>query len=253
MASLFGAFNDALGENNSTVKLVIYSLPVFFCSYLYVSKNQFAAYLFAIPTLILLTALMCVGINNVRSNKREILTFNIITLISVTIKLFFAIVPLLLVVLFVGGLIVSVVKIPFEIPYIQLLFNSIVCMILFSVVLTAYISFSTSLNITDAYNLKVIFESSADVLINLLFLFIQLGIFNGIIVGFVWYLCSVVNIPITNPLFIYFCSFIFMLNISALSSYFAQVSYELIKGKDDDYRDNYYMSGGGLYGSNRKR
>lgn len=253
MASLFDAFNDALGEDNSTIKIIIYSLPVFFCSYLFVTKNIYAAYFFAIPSVLLILALMSNGICNVRSNKREILTFNIIALITAGIKLLIAIVPLLAVMLVAGSLITNIIKIPFDIPYIQLVFNSIVWLIIFSVVFTSYLAFSKSLNVIDSYNLKVVFESSVDVLINLIFLIPQLAIANGIIVGLAWYVVFLLKLSLTNPLFIFYCSCVFVFNISALASYFASASYELIKGRDSEYRDNYYLRGNGAFSQQNKR
>ena len=253
MASLFDAFNDALGEDNSTIKIIIYSLPVFFCSYLYVTKNLFAAYLFAIPSVILILALMSNGIYNVRSNKREILTFNIFTLITAGIKLLIAILPLLAIMLVAGSLITNIIKIPLDIPHIQLVFNSLVWLIIFSVIFTSYLAFSKSLNVADSYNLKVIFESSIDVLINLIFLIPQLAIANGIIVGLGWYVIFLLKLPLTNPLFIFYCSCIFVFNISALASYFASASYELIKGRDNEYKDNYSLRGSGAFSQQNKR
>ena len=253
MASLFDAFSDSLGENNSTIKIIIYSLPVFFCSYLYIIKNIYASYFLAIPTALLILSLMSNGINNVRSNKREILTFNLFALIAVAIKLLLAVLPLFAVMFFVGVIITNNVKIPFDIPYIQLVFNLVIWLIIFSVVFTSYLAFSKSLNVVDSYNLKVVFESSVDVLINFLFLVPQLVIVNGIIVGLAWYVIFLINFPLTSPLFVFYCSCVFVFNISALSSYFASASYELIKGRDSEYRDNYNLRGTGAFSQQNKR
>ena len=252
MASLTDAFNDAFGEENAIVKFVVYAIPVFLCAYLYLSNSRFGCYTLAIPTALLLLTLMTNGINNIRSNKREILTLNPVLLIPVLIKLFFAVFPVFCIMTFIGYLIITFVKIPFDIPNITLIFNCIVFLIVFSVIFTSYLSFSKTLSIEAGYNLKVISESAMDVLICLLFLIPQLIIANGIIIGIVWYLFFVFHLPINNPLFIFYCSAVLVFNISALAGYFAQVSYELIRGKDDEYKDNYYMKGPTDYTNKRK-
>ena len=253
MASLFDAFNDALGEDNSTIKIIIYSLPVFFCSYLYIKNNVLASYFFALPTVILFLSLLSNGISNVRSNKREILTFNLFTLTTVAIKLLFAVLPVILIMLSIGWFITSFIKLPFDVPYLQVVFNSIVWLVVFSVVLTSYLAFSKSLNVVDAYNLKIVFESSSDVLVNILFLAPQLIIVNAIIVGLAWYVMFLLNLPLANPLFIFYCACVFVFNVSVLASYFASASYELIKGRDSEYRDNYYLKGSGAFSQKNKK
>lgn len=253
MASLTDAFNDAFGEDMAMVKIIVYAIPVSICANLFMANSFVAGFFFAIPTAILLATLMSNGICNIRSNKREILTFNIISLISVAVKLLIAILPIFCLMMFIGYCIVTFVKFPFDIPNFVLIFNCIVWLIVFSVIFTSYLAFSKTLNVFDAYNIKVISESSMDVCINLLFLIPQLLIANGILIGAVWYLFFVFKLPLNSMLFVFYCSCVAMLNLSALSSYFAQASYELIKGKDSEYQDNYHMKGSGMYINNRKK
>ena len=248
MASLTDAFNDAFGEDMAMVKIIVYAIPVSICANLFMIKSFVAGYFFAIPTLILMATLMSNGICNIRSNKRDI-----ISLISVTIKLIIAVLPILCLMMFIGYCIVTFVKFPFDIPNFTLIFNCIVWLIVFSVIFTSYLAFSKTLNIFDAYNIKVISESSMDVCINFLFLIPQLLIANGIFIGAVWYLFFVFKLPLNSILFVFYCSCVGVLNLSALSSYFAQASYELIKGKDSEYQDNYYMKGSGMNMNNRKK
>jgi len=252
MASLTDSFNDAFAEDKSIIKIIVYAIPVFICANSYLSNNKTACYFFIIPTILLLLALMSNGISNIRANKREILTFKPIVLITVLIKLLLAILPIFCVMFFIGNLIISLVKLP-DYPNLPLIFSSIIWLIMFSVVFTSYLAFSKTISIEAAYNLKVVFESSFDVLINLLFLIPQLIIANGILIGTVWYLFFVIHIPLTNPLFVFYCSCIITLNLSVLSSYFAQASYELIKGKDNEYKDNYNIKGSGIHNNYRRK
>lgn len=253
MASLTDAFNDAFGEDMAMVKIIVYAIPISVCVNLFLANNFVAAYFFSVFTAILLAALMSNGICNIRSNKREILTFNVISLILVAIKLLIAVLPVSCLMMFIGYCIVNFVKFPFDISNFTLIFNCIVWFIVFSVIFTAYLAFSKTLSVFDAYNVKIISESSMDVCINLLFLIPQLLIANGIFIGVVCYLFFVFKLPLNSVLFVFYCSCVAMLNLSALSSYFAQASYELIKGKDSEYQDNYYMKSSGMHINNRKK
>ena len=253
MASLFDAVNDAVDEKFFLIKHIIYALPIFFCASLYINNNIGLFYFFAFPIIFIMFGLLSCGIENVRQNKREILTINPIKLLYTVFSLALAIVPLTAVMYFVGYCITAFVKLPFDLPYLPVVFKSIVWILVGSIVLTSFLSFSKSSSIKNAYNFPVIFESCVDVFINILFLIPQLLILNGIIVGAVWYLFFYFKLPLTNPIFIFYCSFVSVFNISVLADYFAQASYELIRGEDEEYRDNYYIKGTGSTFTPRKK
>lgn len=243
MASVIDAFNDARGEENAIVKIVLYAIPVFLCAYLYLQKNMFLFNVCCIPTSLILAALLSAGINNIRANKRIILILNPIKLFTIIISMLLGVIPMGIILTLFGLSIITFVKIPFDIPHFPLIFKSIIFLFLGSIILTTYLSFSKTLSLKSAYDFKAIYTSSLDVMICILFLIPQLAIINGILIGAVWYLLFCFHIPVTNLLFVFYCSAILVLNISILSSYFAQISYELIKGDDDEYRDNYYIKG----------
>ena len=76
MASVVDAFNEALSEDLAYVKFVVYAIPVYFVVNLFIvgkmSMFTFWGGIFGV----LLLGLLTQGINNVRRNKREILTLN---------------------------------------------------------------------------------------------------------------------------------------------------------------------------------
>ncbi len=253
MASLWDAVNDSIDENHFILKHIIYALPIFFCASLYIKNNVGLFYFFAFPIIFIMLGVMSCGIANVRQNKREILTLNPIKLLYTVFSLTVAIVPLSAVMYFVGYCITAFVKLPFDLPYLPVVFKSIVWILVGSIVLTSFLSYSKSSSLKNAYNFPVIFESCVDVFINILFLIPQLLILNGIIIGAVWYLFFYFKLPLTNPFFVFYCSLVFVFNISVLSDYFAQISYELIKGEDEEYKDNYYIKGTGSAFSSRKK
>lgn len=241
MALMTDALSDAMSEDFSLVKILVYAIPVFICAYAFISKNMPLFIICAIPTTILLLALLSNGIANITSNKREILTLNVFSLIPVAMKLFFAITPQTIITLVIGFCLTYFIRIPEELKYGQLIYECIVWTLSASVILTEYFAFSKRLDVKAPYNLQMISEATIDILINIIFLIPQLLIINGILIGIAWYMFFLLKYSVQHPLFIYFCSAVLIFNISFLASYIAQISYEAIKEKDELYNDNYYI------------
>ncbi|MDY6310508.1 MAG: hypothetical protein SPL73_01245 [Cyanobacteriota bacterium] len=243
MASIIDAFNDAFSEEYSLVKILVYSLPVFASAYFYVNGNNSAAFILGIPALLIAFGLLACGINNILSNKKEILTANPFFLIVTIIKSVIALSPMVLILGVIGYFIVTRVSIPPVYAHAQEIFQGCMWVLLGSIVFTSFLSFARKLKIIDAYNLKIISESSIDILVCLLFLIPQISIADTLLVGFVWYIFFFFKIPATNLIFVFYCSMIAVLNISVVADYLAQVSYEYIKGKDDEYDEFYKIKG----------
>lgn len=237
MASVVDAFNEALSEDLSFLKFAIYSIPVYFCVKFFLVGQMGMFYFYGAITAILLWGLLTQGINNVRMNRNEILTLNPLKLLNSIIRTFLAVVPTLVVWVTVGTLIVKNVKIPIELPHVPLIFQIIVWSIIFSIVMTSYMSFSKYLKVQQAFNYKVIGESCIDVLVSFLFFVPQLVIANGILVGPVAYLFFFFHLPFNHWGFVLYCSMVFVINISILANFLAQASYEHIKGNNEEYDD----------------
>ena len=241
MALMTDALSDALSEDFSIVKILVYAIPVFICAYAFIHKNIPLSIIIAIPTAILLLALLSNGIANITSNKREILTLNVFSLIPVAIKLFFAITPQTIITIVIGFCLTYFIRIPEELKYGQIIYECIVWALSASVILTEYFAFSKRLDVKAPYNLQMISESTIDILVNIIFLIPQLILIDGILVGIAWYMFFLFKYSVQHPLFVYYCSAISIFNISFLASYIAQISYEAIKEKDELYNDNYYI------------
>ena len=241
MAIITDAISDALNEDKYLLKFAFYGFPVFFCINFYITKNMFGFYFLGVPTAIFLLALLSIGIHNLNSNKREILTFNLFSVFVTIIKMFFALTPHLIISFTIGFLITTFVKMPEEIEYLPLAFKCIVWGLLSAITFTCYLAFSKTQEIQSAYSLKVISESTVSVLVNFIFLIPQLAIVDSVLVGFIWYILFFFHIPYQNPAFVYYCAIVIIFNVSVSSGYFAQVAYESIQSKDEEYKDNYYM------------
>ena len=238
MASIVDAFQEAFNEDLAFLKIVLYSIPINFVVALFM-KGKMVQFQFwgAIVGLVLL-GLLTAGINNVRMNKKEILTLNPLRYLVALGKTIIVVVPHLLLFGFIGNLLVTKVKIPIDLPYVPLIFKIIVWSIIFSIIFTSYLSFAKYLNVKEGYNYKAITESCIDVLISFLFFVPQLAVANLVLLIPVAYLFFFFKVPFTHWGFIAYCCMVSIVNISMLSNYLAQCAYEQIKSNNEDYDDN---------------
>ena len=245
MASIIDCCNETFSENHMIFKVLLYAIPVYFVANLFlVGKTQpFNFWIWVIALLFI--GLLTQGINNVRTNSTAILTFNVKNIFMSLLKALAVLLPIGLIFYYIGKAIISSVSMPEAVPHAQITFNIIVWAIIFSIVLTSYLSFTKNLNIKDGYNFRIIFESCIDVVLALLFFIPQFLIVNAIFIGPVWWAFSFFNVPLTHWGFVAYCSVIFVINWSILANYLAQMSFEQIKvneGKDiiDDAVDRMY-------------
>ena len=107
MASVVDAFNEALSEDLAYVKFVVYAIPVYFVVNLFIVGKMAMFTFWGGIFGVLLLGLLTQGINNVRRNKREILTLNPIQLGIAILKSCVVMIPNLLVYGFIGHLLVT--------------------------------------------------------------------------------------------------------------------------------------------------
>lgn len=238
MASVVDALNEALSEDLSLVKIILYSIPVYFCTKLFMVGKMGVFYFYGFLTTILLLGLLTQGINNVRMNRKEILTLHPGKLVIAVLKTCIVLIPQVIVFSILGNLITKYVHIPLELPHVPLIFGIIVWSILFSIVLTSYMSFAKYLRIEQGFNYKIVLESCIDVFISCLFFIPQLIFANAVLIGPVAYLFFFFHLPFSHWGFILYCSLIFIVNISIVANYLAQAAYEHIKGSNEEYDDH---------------
>lgn len=238
MANIVDAFNDALTENMAYAKIGVFAIPVYIIANQFMVGNTSMLPLYSVIAGVLFLALLTQGINNVRMNRREILTFNFIKLGITLLKTIVVLVPQILIFGAIGYNLTTKVTIPIDLPHVPLIYSILVWAIIFSIVLTSYLSYAKYLRVLQGFNYKLIFESCIDVLVSFIFFIPQLVLANVVLIGPVAYLYSVFNLPFDHWGFVAYCSAVFVINISILANYLAQASFEQIKGNNEDYDEN---------------
>jgi hypothetical protein len=239
MANIIEAFNDVFTEEYALAKFFVYAIPVFICLNAYTTGQFVLSGICGFFVILLLFGLLTCGINSMRENKQEILTFNVQYLAMGTVKTAIAIIPQVSIAAMFGVFIQEIIPANEEMAQLPLIINLVLWSILTSLIITSYLAFTKHLDIKEAYNIKLILESVVDVFVNLVFVGVQLIIANAILLGMMSYVFTVLNLPLTHPGFIFYCSLLSIINLSVLANMLSQASYDCIKGNDEDYKDRY--------------
>ncbi|MBQ8460581.1 hypothetical protein IJ541_10850 [bacterium] len=238
MASIIDAFNESLNENQAYVKIVLFAIPIYFVADLFLVGKMAQFTFWGAILAVLVLGLLTQGIHNVRLNRSEVLTLNPIDWVVALSKAIIVLTPQFLIFGSIGYFLTTKITIPIDLPHVPMIYSVIVWSIVFSIILTSYLSFAKYLKVLQGFNYKVIFESCIDVLVSFLFFLPQLIFANVVLIGPVMYLFFVFNVPYTHWGFVAYCSAIGVINISILANYLAQSGYEQIKGNNEDYQDN---------------
>lgn len=239
MANIVEAINDVFTEEYALAKFFVYAIPVFICINAYVTGQFVLSGFCGFFVALLLLGLLTCGINNLRENKQEILTFNIQHLVTTTIKTAIVIVPQVSIALMVSMFIRELIPVNEEMGQLPMIVNIVIWSIMTSMITTSYLAYAKHVEIKDAFNIKLILESVVDVFVNLVFFLIQLLIADLIFFGMMSYVFTILNLPLSHPGFIFYCSLLIIINISISANILAQASYDCIKGRDEDYKDRY--------------
>ena len=87
--------------------------------------------------------------------------------------------------------------------------------------------YAKSQKITDAYNLKIISDSCIDILIQVIWMSLQLALLNAIIIGTVTYLFWLF-LGLQNPILIFIWAMTALLNAAITGNYLGQLNYEAL-------------------------
>ena len=239
MASIVDSLSEAFLDSFAPLKLVGFAIPVYFAVVSFMDGNLPILYIWYGVISILFLALLTQGIYNVRRSKREILSLNPWTLAKDLVKTIVAVLPNLAVWAGAGYILTKNVIIPINVDWAQTVFEWIVSIIVFAIVMTSYLSFSKTMKIIQAYNYKIIFDSCVDVLIALFFFVLQLAVVQVVLLGPVAYLYFFFKVPFTHWTFLFYSSMVVVVDLSITANYLAQISYECIPGNNEEYDNNY--------------
>lgn len=234
MASIKDALEESINERGSLYKYIIFAIPLYYTYSIYLEgglKNPM------FMPMAVISALLVIGImtrcaNNVMNYRDNVLpTFNIFKLFWDAIIATLAISPWVALNTFIAVYVTTnfIPMIPAE--GVANAAKYILYALCVSITLTAFMLYAKSKKFTDAYNLKVISDSCIDVLIQIIWLIVQLTLVNGLIVGTLTYLFWLF-LGLENVILIFIWSMTVILNAAMIGNYLGQLNYEALHHED---------------------
>ena len=180
-------------------------------------------------TFVILFGFLIKCTSNVRNGKTYVLpSLNIFDLIFTGLKGSIALGPSILINSYIAYYLCGLVE--KYISNVFLIFKFLIWGLFIAIILTCYLGYAKTFKIKDAYNLKVIFKSSADVMIAIIFMIPQILLAAAIIllpVGYILWLFF--NPTHSVSIFLYCLVFVFMLAVTG--HYLAQIGFENLAEK----------------------
>lgn len=234
MASIIDSFREVFSDFGSFFKVLVFAVPVYYSYFFYMHPAQGASRIgfLAYITLFFLFGFLIRITNNVINERNEVLpSLNPIKLAFSAFKGVLGVIPISVICCWIAMRICSVINI---VPWFDNTMQTIIWIVVASIILMNFMLFAAEEKITKAYDLKLIFEKAGDLIITILVFLIQNSFINIVTFGFLGYLILVLFG--FGPIFDAFISFALVFNIGVLGHYIGQVYYENItyhKNKDE--------------------
>ena len=225
MASIIDSFRETFSDHLSLLKISILSIPVFYSYQIYVqTKKDFTAFLWwAAVTLFFLFGFLIQVTNNVLNEKDSVLPpLNPLKLAFSAFKGIIAVGPYAWISCALANYICSSINI---ISWLDTTLKVIIWFVVAAIITTAFLMFATKEKITNAYNIKLLFDKAGDLLTILIVFILQLLVINLPTTAFIGYTLFILFG--IGPIFDFFWALVLVFNIAVTGHYMAQVHYEI--------------------------
>ena len=237
MASIKEAFTEVFQDDNSFVKSLILAIPLYFCVNAYIngSKEEMAGlWWLCIVTYLLLFGFFIKCTANVRNTESHVMpSLNLFELIWNGFKGTLALGPSIAINSYIAYFLCDLAAKHLPASVVLTAFQTVIKCIFASIVLTGYMCFSRKFKISDAYNLKAISKSSADIMIAALFMIPQLLLAASLLLLPICYLLWLFW-GTWHPISIFYYCIVFVYTLAMAAHYLAQIDFETIDREDEE-------------------
>ncbi len=234
MASMYDALDETLQEPQSKLKIIIFTLPVFAALFYYKAGKMDLYNIYLIPTVIvLLGSLARVTNNTMQSRDLRLPSWNIFTLIFDTIRTLIALTPALLINGYAAYYLITKVFTLISVEWIAQAATYITYGVCGAIIVTVFMLYSKRFKFTDIFDLSAISDSCIDVLIQSIWMAVQLVIIDLIIFGTMTYLFYVfIDKTLTNWMVLYVWAMGVVFDTILAGNYLGQLNYEALHQKE---------------------
>lgn len=226
MASIIDSFRETFTDNMSFFKLLTFSVPLYFAHDLYIKnpQNPIGAFWLGGITIFFLFGFLIKVTSEVLNEGDSVLPFlNPLKLALASVKGLIAIGPVTWISISLANYVIPKVNV---VDWFNITFQSIIWLIVIGIALTSFLMFVKNEKIADSYNLKILFEKSADLSIAIIFFILQIILINLPTTVFLGYILLVLFG--FGPLFYFFLAYVIVFNVAATGHYMAQLQYEVL-------------------------
>ncbi len=230
MASIRDAIEESTNEPHALEQYIIFTLPVFGATYMYakgMSGNVWFLILAFLSFIIIFgTIVKCA--NNVMNFRERIMpTMNPFSLFFDSFRTLIAIAPAVAINGGIAYYLINTFYPMISVTWISQAATYITYAVCGSIVVTVLMLFSKRFSFVDAFDLKAISDSCIDVLIQLIWLSIQIGIIDALLTGTITYLCWLfIGLDNFVTYFIWCMTVVF--NAAVVGNYLGQLNYEAL-------------------------
>ncbi len=253
MASIKDAIDESTNEPKALMQYIIFTLPVFGALYLYMEKMMnIWFYLLAFISVIVLLGTMVRCANNVMNFREKIMpSMNPFALFFDSFRTILALLPALAINGGAAYYLVTKIYPMISVTWISQAATYITYAVCGSIVLTVFMLYAKKFSIADAFDFKAISDSCIDVLIQTIWLTIQIAFIDAIVAGAITYLCWLfIGIDNVVTYFVWCMTAVF--NAALIGNYLGQLNYEALhqaekkeqKKKEKEEVDNLRKSNG---------
>lgn len=227
MASVIDSFREVFSEQLSFLKLVVLTVPAYFCYQIYLgSKADYTGFWFiTIITGFFLFGFLTEITNNIINERSKVLPpLNPLFMGFTALKGIIALTPIILISSIAANFINSFINI--EVDWLTITLKSLVWLVAAAFIGTSFLLFAEKETISGTYRLKSIFKKTGDFFIMSIFFLMQLLFANILSTGFIGYTLYILfGFGVVFDIFI---AFAVVFNLSVLAHYLGQAYYEVI-------------------------
>lgn len=239
MASMMDALDETMQEPKAKLKIAIFTLPVFAAVFFFKGGKMDLFYLCLVPAIIVLLGTLTRVCNNVMQCREVRLpTWNVFTLIFDTIRTLIAMLPAIVI---NGAIVYYLVTKAFTmiaVEWVQMAANYITYAVLASILVTVFMMYAKRFKMGDTWDIMGISNSCIDVMIQLIWMSIQLLFIDALIFGSITYLFYVfLDKTLSNWMLLYVWSAGGVFSIMLAGNYLGQLNHEALHTSEELNRE----------------
>ncbi len=235
MASIMDALDETMQEPQAKLKLAIFTLPVFAAVFFLKGGKMDMFYLFLVPAVIVLLGILTRVCYNVMQCKEVRLpTWNPFTLIFDTIRAGIALLPAAI----INGAIVYYLTTKaftmISVEWVAKAATYITYAVFVSIIVTVFMLYAKRFKMGDTWDIGAISNSCIDVLIQLIWMCVQVLFLDALIFGSLTYLFYVfIDKSLSNWMLLYVWSMCGVFSTMLIGNYLGQLNHEALHSSEE--------------------